>query len=426
MPAAQDKSLSLALSSRTLAAANIGGSLEFQMARRRYQYGTVFLRGMRKPIWVGQWRESVIGPDGQEQRVLRKEVLGTKKEFPTKRLAQRELELRLAPINSLNYRGLRSATFREFVEIWQKNALPNLKASTQPPIKSQIARWIIPYFGNYSMRDIGGSMIQCFLQNTGLSPKSKKNLVTTLRMMWNSAKGWRYVSHDVFTGVVLPEVDPVEPPHFSVEQVRAIVQAAKPPYNVVFWLVFETGIRRGEVCALNVGHVSIEDAMIVVKESRFGKHITATKSRRPRVFSLSTELTAALRPFVEKRAAEEPLFLTPLTVTKNGKRIGGKRLHPDNFVKRQLKPILKKLGLSGALHAFRHGNATMLDRMNVPMKVRQERLGHVEAATTMGYTHLVSADDRLVSKKLGEILMPNDAKLMSEEELEKMEVESIQ
>jgi hypothetical protein len=25
----------------------------------------------------------------------------------------------------------------------------------------------------------------------------------------------------------------------------------------------------------------------------------------------------------------------------------------------------------------------------------------------MGYTHLVSADDRLVSKKLGEILMPN-------------------
>ena len=64
--------------------------------------------------------------------------------------------------------------------------------------------------------------------------------------------------------------------------------------------------------------------------------------------------------------------------------------------------------------------------MNVPMKVRQERLGHVEAATTMGYTHLVSADDRLVSKKLGEILMPNDAKLMSQEELEKMEVESIQ
>jgi len=43
-----------------------------------------------------------------------------------------------------------------------------------------------------------------------------------------------------------------------------------------------------------------------------------------------------------------------------------------------------ELGLKGALHAFRHGNATALDRMNVPMKVRQERLGHVEPQTTMG------------------------------------------
>ena len=85
----------------------------------------------------------------------------------------------------------------------------------------------------------------------------------------------------------------------------------------------------------------------------------------------------------------------------------GRRLHPDNFVKLELKPILEKLGLDGALHAFRHGNATELDRLNVPMKVRQERLGHVDGKTTMGYTHLVSEDDRLLSEKLGEILCPN-------------------
>ena len=72
-----------------------------------------------------------------------------------------------------------------------------------------------------------------------------------------------------------------------------------------------------------------------------------------------------------------------------------------------MKPILEKLGLDGALHAFRHGNATALDRLNAPMKVRQERLGHVESKTTMGYTHLVSEDDCLLSEKLGEILCPN-------------------
>jgi hypothetical protein len=56
----------------------------------------------------------------------------------------------------------------------------------------------------------------------------------------------------------------------------------------------------------------------------------------------------------------------------------GKRLHPDNFVKRKLKPILQQLGLEGAMHAFRHGNATALDGLNVPLKVRQERLAPKE------------------------------------------------
>jgi len=141
---------------------------------------------------------------------------------------------------------------------------------------------------------------------------------------------------------------------------------------------------------------------------------------------MSPVLVEALRPLVDNRPAPDPLFLTPLTVTKKGKRIGGKRLHPDNFVKRQLKPILEKLGLIGGLHAFRHGNATVLDRMNVPMKVRQERLGHIESSTTKGYTHLVTEDDRLVSKKLGEILMPKDANFAGEERLKEMEVTSIQ
>jgi hypothetical protein len=33
-------------------------------------------------------------------------------------------------------------------------------------------------------------------------------------------------------------------------------------------------------------------------------------------------------------------------------------------VKRRLKPLLKKLGLKGGLHAFRHGNATAQDRLH--------------------------------------------------------------
>jgi len=102
---------------------------------------------------------------------------------------------------------------------------------------------------------------------------------------------------------------------------------------------------------------------------------------------------------------DEPLFLTPGRLAKSGKRLGGGvRLEPDNFVKRALKPVLKELGLDGAAHAFRHGNATLLDSLHAPMAVRQERLGHVDSMTTMGYTHRVTADDVRVAGELGALL----------------------
>jgi integrase len=42
------------------------------------------------------------------------------------------------------------------------------------------------------------------------------------------------------------------------------------------------------------------------------------------------------------------------------------------------------------------------------MRVRQDRLGHADAALTLGmYTHMVSDDDRKVADELGRILLPN-------------------
>jgi integrase len=77
--------------------------------------------------------------------------------------------------------------------------------------------------------------------------------------------------------------------------------------------------------------------------------------------------------------------------------------------KRVLKPILEALGIRGGMHAFRHGNATALDTLNAPMKLRQQRLGHMDANTTMDYTHLVSEDDRRIAEQLDGLLYPLSA-----------------
>jgi hypothetical protein len=56
------------------------------------------------------------------------------------------------------------------------------------------------------------------------------------------------------------------------------------------------------------------------------------------------------------------------------------------------------------MHGFRHGAATELDRLDVPMTTRLQRLGHIDPDTTMGYTHAVDEEDRKVSAALGKVL----------------------
>ena len=46
-----------------------------------------------------------------------------------------------------------------------------------------------------------------------------------------------------------------------------------------------------------------------------------------------------------------------------------------------------------------------MDRLSVPIKVRQERLGHSNPAITLGiYTHVVGEDSRVAAGQLGSIV----------------------
>ena len=64
----------------------------------------------------------------------------------------------------------------------------------------------------------------------------------------------------------------------------------------------------------------------------------------------------------------------------------------------------------GGMHAFRHGNATIMDQNGVPLKIRQERLGHHDSKTTLGYTHAISEDEKRVAAEFDEVLHANARK----------------
>jgi integrase len=216
--------------------------------------------------------------------------------------------------------------------------------------------------------------VQSFVSASRDNPKTIRNCIMTLRMIWNSATAWSYVTHDPFRRLILPEYIKPEQPCFTPEQGKAIIEKLAEPYRTAWWVLAESGIRRGEVCGLKVGSVLLDANAVVVRNAVSCGKLSSTKAKRSRVFAISNALCERLKLYMGNRPSDAPLFTNS----------EGNRLDPDNLVKRHLKPAIKALGLEGAAHAFRHGNATIMDGLNVPMKTRQSRFGHVDPNTTMG------------------------------------------
>ena len=105
----------------------VNGPKEVSMARRRYQKGSLVPKtGVpRNGLWIGRWREDVIQSDRTIIRPYKWEVLGTIRDYPTRKLALRALEARLSTINSPTYRARPTATLAEFASRWDATSFPN-------------------------------------------------------------------------------------------------------------------------------------------------------------------------------------------------------------------------------------------------------------------------------------------------------------
>lgn len=434
------------------------------MARRRFQRGQLLRSGDN---WLGRWREDVADDTGAVKRVHKKEVIGTFADFPTKRLAMRELERRLEPINNVEYRPTRRVTFAVFAQRWQEQVLVHQKPSSQSSARSHINVHLLPAFGELNMADIRMEMIQQFVTESDKSPKMVKNVIVTLMSMWSTAQAWQYVQHNPFPRgasgrllLKLPAAAPGETYHFTVEEALAIIDKAEGRWKTFFRILAETGMRPGECAGLRVCDVGTKT--LTVSQSVWGQRIQTPKSKNAiRTFAISSALAEEIKEMVDEdtKARSLPILDVGARRTRKGLALGvsdegaslagalagqsanhlqqgvrerrsddlpvliftteaGKPLSMDNFRQRVLNPILKELGIDKKLerlgiarcgnYAFRHMNATLMDTLNTPMKTRQKRLGHAQIETTLKhYTHAIDADDRMAADRIGALLASN-------------------
>jgi integrase len=275
------------------------------------------LRGKDHKVWTGKWREDVIQQDGSVRRVRKSEILGTLKEYKTRRLAERALEQRLAEVNSLNYKPRPTATFSEFAKKWQTDVLSQHKRSTQSADKSRIRKHLIPELGARCMKDISCEMLQAFVARKAktLSAKSVRNLIALLGEMWVQARADGYTQLDPFVSLVLPDPDLINERCLSLDEMKLVIDRAEP-YKTYYWILAETGIRCGEACGLPARNLLLELGGIKVDQKVWHGKIETVKSiKGNRLCEISPQLAEHLRGYLR---AWRPNRLGLLFATGNG------------------------------------------------------------------------------------------------------------
>jgi integrase len=365
------------------------------MARRRYQKGQLWKEA---GVWHGRWREDAYGT---RKRIRHHEVVGTTRDFPTKRLAQRALDERIAHVNRVTYRPRPTAKFAEFARTWEKDVLSQYRKSTAINYRTHVRKYLVPCFGEYAVKDLNPEMIQRFISGSNVSPKTTRNILITLRAMWTTARAWGYVTHNAMEGVVLPTVKRRQRFFASQQQIQLIIAVAEEPYRTFYGLLAETGLRPGELCGLTVGDLDLERGILQVSQSAWRGQLGEPKTHNAiRVIELSPQARMHLAKFLY---SWNPNSLGLLFATRNGTP-----WDQNLILKRKFKPLLKSLGIvlprGDGFYIFRHGNATLMSSFGAPQKVRQQRLGHAEGSpiTETVYTHVVSEDGKRIAAQLGD------------------------
>lgn len=381
------------------------------MARKRYQHGRVFLKGKKKEKWVGRYREDVVEITGTTKRVRRSVILGTKRELPTKRLAERRLAAILARINCLDYRPGRAATFGEFIERWKTEVLTTQKPSSARSVRSHLKCYIIPELGKVRLDQFGVENQQRFITrmperatNKAVSRKTILNIIATISTILTTARDWGYSCEQIAVSKLrLPPRGVVyEAPHFTTEQVQRILAIAEEPWRTMFCICTMDGLRAGEALGLQWGDIDLERRILHIRRSAWYGKIQTPKSRESETTLPVPEALATILNNYRTQWKSNPHGF--LFVTRNERPPSS-----NNVVEYRLWPILDALEIPRCgLHAFRHTHTALLLDSGATPKVVQRQLRHADARTTLQiYGHVVGEAHREAVEKVASIVDPS-------------------
>jgi len=222
---------------------------------------------------------------------------------------------------------------------------------------------------------------------------------------------WGWISSNPIVFAETPPAPKAKPrPPSPEEAARILTEAwADPEWGTLVWLAIVTGVRRGELCALQWRDVDLSTGVISVSRS-IGQRTADTwekdtkdhQHRRIAVDEETVGILAEHRRRLEDRwaALGEPPSGDAYVFS----------LAPDNStymrpnsVSERYSDLADRLGIATSLHKLRHYSATELIAAGVDIRTAAGRLGHGGGGTTTlrVYAAWVSESDQRAAGNLG-------------------------
>jgi integrase/recombinase XerC len=234
-----------------------------------------------------------------------------------------------------------------------------------------------------TLEDLEPAQVRRFiamLHAKGLSPRTLALTLSAWRGFYRWLARHRGFGANPVLGIRAPKAARPLPKALSVESTEQLLSAdeenspAKIRDAAMFELLYSSGLRLGELVALNAG-----DGRLDLRE---GEVTVTGKGAKTRTVPIGARAREALAAWLAVRSAapgEKALF-----VGARGRRIAA------GTVGTRLKRWARRRGLRESVHPhmLRHSFATHVLQSSQDLRAVQEMLGHASISTTQVYTHL--------------------------------------
>ena len=339
-----------------------------------------------------------------------------------KKEAQASLTEILHQINTGTYVSPSKLTVGDYLTQWLRDYTElNCSPKTIESYRQLINSHLIPELGNIKLVELEARHLQVIYakkKDSGLSARTVRYLYSLMAQSLGHAvkQGLLYRNVALYTEPPRIEhkaINTLEPQHLT-----SFLESAKDtPYFALFYLLFHTGMRRGEALALKWKHIdmglaslgiqaylSVTQSLgkvngnILVKEPKTGagKRRVALPPSLTLVLKQHRQTEEALRTALGVKLTEEDYVFC---------HSDGSPYDPST-VSHAFRKVVRRAGLPPMpLHGLRHSHATMLLEVGIHPRVVMERLGHSSIRVTLDtYSHVVGGLQELAAQKFDDFI----------------------